>query len=275
MAKKKNKAPSKKPSSGSAKKPAAKPAAKPTPQTKAPAAVLKPVAAQKPVTPTTQKIPQQQALTTGPLKLFPTVCFIHQQPNAEKMNEELKKIILASEVKGTDLPRSAIKGGYRSDRTFLDTNNWAVQDLRKIITATALRHVREFWKNESSTPLEKVSDFRMKLSGWSVILRDGSAGAPHIHPRANLSGVYYVSVPPDKPSYRGAGNLVLADPRIRASVAPVRDQVSSVMIPPKPGLMVIFPSYVEHYILPFKGDGTRVSVAFNLTFSPNALSRGY
>lgn len=40
-------------------------------------------------------------------------------------------------------------------------------------------------------------------------------------------------------------------------------------------LMIIFPSYVEHYILPFKGDGTRVSVAFNLTFSPNALSRGY
>jgi uncharacterized protein (TIGR02466 family) len=270
MAKKKTKTPKKISASKKVTKPQPqKQAVKPALQ-KPPAPAPSPAAIKKPV-PTAAK----PALGTGPVRIFPTVCYVFQQPNTEKMNRELERIIMASEVKGQDLQRSAIKGGYRSDRTFLDTDNWAVKELKNLITNHALKYLRSYWKHESSTPLEKIANFKMKLNGWSVILREGDAGAPHIHPRANISGVYYISAPQEKAAYRGAGNIILADPRIRAAVAPVREQISSIMIPPVGGLFVMFPSYIEHYILPFKGPGTRISVAYNLTFSPTALSQGY
>jgi hypothetical protein len=43
---------------------------------------------------------------------------------------------------------------------------------------------------------------------------------------------------------------------------------SSVTIHPRPGLMVLFPSYVPHMVFPHDGSGTRIPVAFNLRKEP-------
>jgi hypothetical protein len=53
----------------------------------------------------------------------------------------------------------------------------------------------------------------------------------------------------------------------------VKGQKSNAIFQPKPGITVMFPSFLEHYVLPFKGDGVRISIAYNITFSPNALQR--
>jgi hypothetical protein len=36
------------------------------------------------------------------------------------------------------------------------------------------------------------------------------------------------------------------------------------------GTMVVFPSWLYHFVNPFYGDGTRVSVAFNVEWQPAA-----
>lgn len=86
-----------------------------------------------------------------------------------------------------------------------------------------------------------------------MILREGDISIPHLHPRANLSGVYYVTNVKNDPNTSSGAGTVLADPRIRAGVAPIRNQASNAMIPPRAGLMVMFPKDLEHYVLPFKG----------------------
>jgi hypothetical protein len=42
----------------------------------------------------------------------------------------------------------------------------------------------------------------------------------------------------------------------------------SVYIYPKPGLMVLFPSYVPHMVFPHMGNSPRISIAFNLRSEP-------
>ena len=34
---------------------------------------------------------------------------------------------------------------------------------------------------------------------------------------------------------------------------------------PKEGLMILFPASVQHMVYPFKGPGTRIAIAFNLS----------
>jgi hypothetical protein len=36
------------------------------------------------------------------------------------------------------------------------------------------------------------------------------------------------------------------------------------MIRPEEGLMLLFPSYMYHRTIPFAGDGTRISIAFDV-----------
>jgi hypothetical protein len=56
------------------------------------------------------------------------------------------------------------------------------------------------------------------LWGWGAILREGNTQGIHIHPYANISGVYYVSAPPGAlEASRDSGKISFYDPRPRAN----------------------------------------------------------
>ena len=40
---------------------------------------------------------------------------------------------------------------------------------------------------------------------------------------------------------------------------------ASELVGPRPGMMLIFPSWLSHAVRPYHGDGVRISVAINLT----------
>lgn len=212
----------------------------------------------------------------GAVSLFPTVCYVKPHGNIEKLNAELKRFILEQEQATKGLAKSSIKGGYHSDRKFLEQDNWAIKDLRQIIANDAMEYLKSFWGNESNMPYKEIGEFKLHMSGWSVILRAGDISVPHLHPRSNISGVYYVTnSKPSNDNFQGGGQLVFTDPRIRAGVYPVRNQASTAMLSPVEGNIVMFPSYMEHYVLPFKGEGERISIAFNIAFSPNMVGGDY
>lgn len=97
---------------------------------------------------------------------------------------------------------------------------------------------------------------------WCVVLRRGGHQVPHIHAEAWLSGVYYPQVPPEVRDGTGtAGWLEFGD---ADRSYPRRMEPPVVRIRPEEGLLVLFPSYFYHRTLPFEGDGTRISVAFDL-----------
>lgn len=95
---------------------------------------------------------------------------------------------------------------------------------------------------------------------------------------AHLSGVYYVDVPDygDQPLLHSGdhkdywhmdyGVLILHDPKFNASLAELK-MANYAKLFPKPGLGILFPSYLWHSVTPHLGE-KRASIAVNFTFTP-------
>ncbi|HVI06553.1 MAG TPA: TIGR02466 family protein [Sphingomicrobium sp.] len=99
---------------------------------------------------------------------------------------------------------------------------------------------------------------------WVNLLKSGGHHSGHIHPNSIISGTFYVEVP------RGSGNIRFEDPRLhlmmaapqRAADAP-EELRSFVSVEPKPGLLLLWESWLRHEVLPGKGRGERLSISFN------------
>lgn len=90
---------------------------------------------------------------------------------------------------------------------------------------------------------------------WGNINYKYCHNAAHIHGEA-LSGVFYLQTPPN------SGRLVLCNPSVRSDGRLIRSFNYPVV--PEPLGLIIFPSWLEHYVEPNLSDGIRISVSFNL-----------
>lgn len=96
----------------------------------------------------------------------------------------------------------------------------------------------------------------------------GDFNKAHIHPNAILSGVYYVKTP------EGSGNLELYDPvpaRLM-NIYPIKKRkpinLQAVEYRAEEGLLLIFPSWLQHAVQPNRSEDFRVSISFNISFKP-------
>lgn len=110
---------------------------------------------------------------------------------------------------------------------------------------------------------------------WANVSGHRHANQYHTHPGSFWSAVAYVDdgyAGSDDPAL--GGELQLLDPRmpmLRMTAPDLRlrdeagaPQVSEPMIRPVTGMIVLFPSWLQHAVRPFRGSGTRISVAINL-----------
>jgi tetratricopeptide (TPR) repeat protein len=102
---------------------------------------------------------------------------------------------------------------------------------------------------------------------WSVRLKPGGYHVDHVHPQGWLSSACYVE------TVEGAGR----EGWIRFGQPGVRTQPpleAEHYIEPKPGMLVLFPSYMWHGTVPFGGDRRRLTFAFDLVPGPAPLTGG-
>jgi len=94
---------------------------------------------------------------------------------------------------------------------------------------------------------------------WSVRLRRSGFHVNHIHPEGWVSSAYYASVPGEvDDSTQRSGWLKFGEPRF-----PVPRLEPFWEVQPKPGRLVLFPSYLWHGTRALRGDTPRLSVAFD------------
>ena len=104
---------------------------------------------------------------------------------------------------------------------------------------------------------------RFKIKLWATVLNSGGYHQPHNHEHAWLSGVYYAKVPRSTRDGGAEAGWIKFDGFTRyPHLAAFRDKVR--LIEPKPGLLVLFPSYFLHETVPFTGEDTRISLAFDV-----------
>jgi uncharacterized protein (TIGR02466 family) len=99
---------------------------------------------------------------------------------------------------------------------------------------------------------------------WLNVMRKGAIHAPHIHPHAVVSGTYYVAVP------AGSGVLRFEDPRLPLMMAaPPRRKNTRlanrlfVDVAPRPGLLLLWESWLRHGVEENTAKAPRISVSFN------------
>lgn len=99
------------------------------------------------------------------------------------------------------------------------------------------------------------------LQSWINLHDRGGFNFLHMHEGSLLSGTFYVSVP------EGSGQFVFRDPRPGVITGSVKGGVpnghADVHLTPSDGLMVLFPSWMEHYVEPHESDEPRIAIAFN------------
>ena len=109
-----------------------------------------------------------------------------------------------------------------------------------------------------------------KVSGiWAIINEKDAWNQKHHHSNSDLSAAYYVSAP------KNCGDIVFYDPRpapvhnhpIAKSPNKLNATVNS--ITPEPGMLVLFPSYLEHSVNPNKSEEKRIVISFNLGLEKN------
>ena len=146
--------------------------------------------------------------------------------------------------------------GYTSYASLddLPVRNPAFGDLKRLLS----RHAAAFAKDQAW-------DVKPKLDSlWVNLLKSGGHHTAHIHPHSILSGTFYVEAPP------GSGAIRFEDPRLPMMMAAPqrRDDApeslrSFVTIEPRPGLLLLWESFLRHEVLPGTAKAERLSISFN------------
>ena len=99
---------------------------------------------------------------------------------------------------------------------------------------------------------------------WVNLLPVRGHHRAHIHPHSIMAGTLYVETPP------GSGAICFEDPRLplmmaappRANGAP-EELRTVVSVQTRPGLLLMWESWLRHEVLPGTGRGERLSISFN------------
>ena len=103
-------------------------------------------------------------------------------------------------------------------------------------------------------------------NGWINVNSKNDFNVPHVHPNSLVSAVYYVKVP------NNSGKLVFDNPISQHNFIISSDAIqnfntlnSSIWsIQPNEGELVMFPSWLKHWVEPNRSEDERISLAFNI-----------
>ena len=207
--------------------------------------------------------PEQQGPNVADriITVFPTTILQRRLEGMEETNRQLEALvnqIAAGEPNSTS--GTTTEGGFQTKEDLFQRDNPGIAALKPHIFSAVQDYANLLIRQELSRPPQKV-DF--VLWGWAVIYKAGHTQGLHVHPNANVSGVYYVTAPPVALDPGDAGKISFYDPRPRATMTQLPFQVTRQRIAPVPGDMYLFPSWLEHSVSAFQGEGTRICIAFN------------
>ena len=181
--------------------------------------------------------------------IFPTNFYTADLFN-EQQNQKYKNFLMELS-KRTEGERRSNRNGWQSD-TFLWKENIFKPLLDQILDSTQV-----IARNLSNKELPQMVVRAM----WGNINPKGGFNFTHVHPSGWLSGVYYIQLPENN------NEIVFQDPRSsrmmdfqRSSL--IKDEYFSHY--PKVGELLLFPSWLPHFVTPNTSEQNRISISFNV-----------
>ena len=181
--------------------------------------------------------------------------------NYEKVNEEMFNYINELQIKDPQgVIKSNFKGWHSKD---FDMND---EQPKKFIEA--IKNNINSALNDMGWDLKKQT-VKIK-SVWAIINEKGAWNQKHHHSNSDLSAAYYVS------AHENCGDIVFYDPRPAPvhnhpiSKSPNKLNATVNSIKPESGMLVLFPSYLEHSVNPNLFNNKRIVISFNLSLEKNS-----
>jgi uncharacterized protein (TIGR02466 family) len=157
-------------------------------------------------------------------------------------------------------PEQTLRGGVQTTTELTQLDEPAVKGFFAAIEAP----IREYMSavgNEPSHPLTRRNTYRHRLSGsWSVLLKPNGFHVDHFHPSGWLSSAFYVEVPESAlGGDKREGWIRFGQPPFKTAPRMEPERYER----PKPGRLVLFPSYMWHGTVPFTTPESRLTIAFD------------
>ncbi len=192
----------------------------------------------------------------NPNLFFSTPVWAEKIENYKDTNDEIYNYIKKLQKNDCEgIIKSNIKGWHSKDFNLKDKEP---QNFIKIISRQIENLVREMdWDTKNQKT--KIT------SMWAIINKGGAANARHHHGNSTISAAYYVRAP------ENCGDIVFYDPRPAPVYShPISNKPNSLnamvnSISPIEGLLVLFPSYLDHSVNENLSNKERIVISFNVS----------
>ncbi|WP_439524698.1 TIGR02466 family protein [Marivita sp.] len=181
-------------------------------------------------------------------------------PNPDALNQKLtaESHALRQESEGT--VRSN-RQGWHSDTDLMTRPEPGFTQLREFISKVVNTATR------SLSPDFDFSAHQLAVMGWVNINPQHAYNVPHEHGGFLWSGCYYVNQP--KIDSGPSGSIEFLSPLMVSAefeILGAKCFDRRITVRPKAGDLLLFPSYLMHWVYPNDADAERITIAFNCNY---------
>tara|TARA_Y100000590_G_scaffold418878_1_gene520102 strand:- start:1063 stop:1686 length:624 start_codon:yes stop_codon:yes gene_type:complete len=172
----------------------------------------------------------------------------------KKLNDELIILSFELEKKASTGVIKSNTGGYQSD--LLENSNEIIKKIKNIFFQAVTRFAETIY-------IKKPFNINFD-SPWLNINRENHFNKSHVHPGSDFSLTYYCEVPSN------SGSIVFENPVLHQKTTMIwyekHDMWNSEFVHIKPNKydLIIFPSYLSHFVELNKSKKPRISLACNV-----------
>jgi uncharacterized protein (TIGR02466 family) len=153
----------------------------------------------------------------------------------------------------------SLRHGSQTTYRLTGSDDPTIQAFFRALDKPIRQHIAGMGEGRDPVRSRTTGDYRIE-GAWSVRLRPGGFHKDHFHPEGWLSSAFYVETPetaldsPDRQGWIRFGQPPFkTDPTLPAEH----------FVRPKPGRLVLFPSYMWHGTVPFTTPERRLTIAFD------------
>ncbi|WP_296174970.1 putative 2OG-Fe(II) oxygenase [uncultured Brevundimonas sp.] len=180
-------------------------------------------------------------------------------PDLKTYLADLAKSLRALHTVKTHPVGQSLRHGTQTQVNLERSDDPAIRAFFQAIDAPIRRHIEAL--GQGSDPLRRRNRGGYRLAGcWSVQLGPNGFHAAHVHRQGWLSSACYIDLPAAVDGGGREGWISFGVPPF--ACGDVREPLR--VEKPEPGKLVLFPSYMWHETLPFSGDETRLTIAFDV-----------
>ncbi len=180
-------------------------------------------------------------------------------PTLEAYLADLSTTLVSAHVFSSHPFNQSLRGGSQTMQNLALSPDPTLRAFFRAIDAPIRQHMEHLRADADGLGRRYTGEY--KLSGaWSVFLRPNGFHVDHVHPVGWISSAFYVELPQAPADDPKAGWIKFGEPGIRT-----RPRLGpEYFVQPKPGTLVLFPSYMWHGTVPFRTDERRLTIAFDV-----------